>query len=133
MKYKVQHFKLGEFVCPDCGQVHISAGLVLLLDMARIRAGVPLRISSGFRCAKHNKDVGGVDNSRHLLGLAADIPLPPALVFSDVERILRPLFPTDAGYECKCYMARAYFHVAVPRGEPDEWTGGDIVIRGGLP
>jgi uncharacterized protein YcbK (DUF882 family) len=43
------------------------------LDKARELAGVPFVITSGFRCPKHNKEVGGKPNSAHLRGLAADI------------------------------------------------------------
>ena len=41
----------------------------------KIRAyfgGRPYTVSSGYRCAKHNKDVGGVANSRHTIGKAMD-------------------------------------------------------------
>ena len=33
----------------------------------------PIIISSGCRCTKHNREVGGVRNSKHLYGKAADI------------------------------------------------------------
>lgn len=44
-----------------------------LLEPLRAKAGRPLLINSGFRSAKLNKKVGGVANSYHLKGLAADI------------------------------------------------------------
>lgn len=34
---------------------------------------VTIIVSSGYRCPKLNREVGGVDDSYHLLGLAADI------------------------------------------------------------
>jgi len=33
----------------------------------------PVYITSGYRCPKYNQKVGGVVNSYHLIGLAADI------------------------------------------------------------
>jgi uncharacterized protein YcbK (DUF882 family) len=30
-------------------------------------------VNCGYRCPKHNKEVGGVPNSQHLYGIAADI------------------------------------------------------------
>lgn len=36
--------------------------------------GQPLRIVSGYRTEATNRAVGGAENSRHLLGQAADIP-----------------------------------------------------------
>jgi hypothetical protein len=37
--------------------------------------GKPIKISSGYRCEKLNKAVGGVYNSQHLKGQAADIDI----------------------------------------------------------
>ena len=44
-----------------------------VLDPLRELYGAPIYISSGYRCAKLNKAVGGVANSQHLTGQAADI------------------------------------------------------------
>lgn len=44
-----------------------------LLDKVRERWGHPLRVNSGYRCSRLNKMVGGVPNSQHVLGEAADI------------------------------------------------------------
>ena len=44
-----------------------------MLDKARDIAGVPFVITSGFRTEVENKAVGGVANSAHLKGMAADI------------------------------------------------------------
>ena len=43
------------------------------LQLIRDALGVPLTISSGYRCSELNKAVGGSKNSQHQLGLAADI------------------------------------------------------------
>lgn len=40
------------------------------------RGSVPVIISSGYRCPKLNAAVGGVKNSQHLKGEAADIHMP---------------------------------------------------------
>lgn len=44
-----------------------------VLDPLRRRYGKPIRISSGYRNPEVNKAVGGVANSQHLKGEAADI------------------------------------------------------------
>lgn len=44
-----------------------------LLDPIRELWGKPLRVTSGYRCKKLNKAVGGAKNSQHLRGEAADI------------------------------------------------------------
>ena len=43
------------------------------LETLRENLGFPLKISSGFRCEKHNRALGGARESRHLLGLAFDV------------------------------------------------------------
>lgn len=68
-----RHFDLDEFACPCCGQNDISRPFVGLLDQARELVGIPFRVSSGFRCKAHNRQVGGSPDSEHLVGFAADI------------------------------------------------------------
>lgn len=47
-----------------------------LLDPIRERFTVPMIITSGYRCKKVNKLVGGVDNSQHMKGEAVDFWFP---------------------------------------------------------
>lgn len=63
--------------------------LVLLevLDGLRSHIGVPIIITSSFRDVKHNKRVGGVPNSQHLLGQAIDFYCNGILPFSVFEMI----------------------------------------------
>lgn len=44
-----------------------------VLQPARDAFGKPIRISSGYRCPELNTAVGGVPNSYHRVGLAADL------------------------------------------------------------
>ncbi len=46
--------------------------VMYILDMIRIHMGKPILINSGYRCKKLNEMVGGVQNSMHTKGLAAD-------------------------------------------------------------
>lgn len=43
------------------------------LQYLREQIGKPIKINSGYRSPEHNKKIGGVSNSQHLLGKAADI------------------------------------------------------------
>ena len=51
----------------------IDKRLVDLLDSIRERLGVPVEVLSGYRCPPHNEEVGGVSDSQHVVGTAADI------------------------------------------------------------
>ena len=72
-------FKEKEFACKCCGQLpplareNVKALVSEVLDPVREQLGMPIVVTSGYRCDKHNKDVGGVRNSQHLRGEAADI------------------------------------------------------------
>ena len=77
----IQFFSRTEFRCP-CGRcggfpVEPQESMVRTVDEIRRRLGVPVSIvdsgGSGVRCAAHNAEVGGVSNSQHLFGLAADL------------------------------------------------------------
>lgn len=86
--YKPRYFKLDEFKCKCCGKVIISDNLLLLLDRAREMAGIPFVITSGYRCEKHNAEIGGVPDSAHIKGLACDIK---AVTSSKRYRIVKAL------------------------------------------
>ena len=70
---KVKYFKKYEFVCPCCKREEMSEELVFKLDLLRELVGKPLIVTSGFRCEKYNKKIGGAENSAHLRGWAVDI------------------------------------------------------------
>lgn len=47
--------------------------IMYILDMIRVYIRKPIFINSGYRCKRLNEMVGGVQNSMHTKGLAADI------------------------------------------------------------
>ena len=67
------HFKLSEFACPCCRRVMLHPKLLVKLIELRKIIEKPVYITSGYRCPKYNQKVGGVVNSYHCIGLAADI------------------------------------------------------------
>lgn len=74
-----KNFKWAEFDCKDGTSVpdHLKSNVKeLALNLEVIReyfGGKSVTIHSGFRTISHNKKVGGVANSLHLTGRAADI------------------------------------------------------------
>ena len=75
----MRNFVVGEFQCKCCGDLPENArsnevALVdNLLDQVRDVFGHEIKVNSGYRCPRHNAKVGGVKNSQHLTGEAADI------------------------------------------------------------
>jgi len=67
------HFNLSEFACPCCQKVMIHPLLLLKLMALRDVLERPVFITSGYRCSNYNRKVGGVANSYHCIGMAADI------------------------------------------------------------
>jgi len=70
-----KNFLAGEFFC-HCGQCKsqlISSELVANLQKLRDKMGTSLYLNSAYRCPTHNRNVGGVSNSRHTVGDAVDI------------------------------------------------------------
>lgn len=58
--------------------------IMYILDLTRVYIGKPIYINSGYRCKKLNEMVGGVINSMHTKGLAADFRTG---VNSDIEKM----------------------------------------------
>jgi len=68
-------FKYSEIMC-SCGCKNdkpIDPKLIYLLQSLRDKIGKPIYITSGIRCKKYNKKIGGYINSPHCLGKAVDI------------------------------------------------------------
>lgn len=80
---EIEYFKREEFRCQCKGKycngfpVEPQEKLVRTVDEIRRRLGVPVTIvesgGSGVRCEIHNRNVGGVENSDHKTGNAADL------------------------------------------------------------
>lgn len=71
---KSGYFQRSEFACKcGCGTNRVKQELIDTLNAVREELGVPVTVTSGTRCAKHNAAVGGVANSNHITGEAADI------------------------------------------------------------
>ena len=71
-----ENFNSTEFDCKcgaACSSTLIDETLVALLQQIRNHFKKPIIITSGYRCAAHNKEVGGATNSYHTKGQAADI------------------------------------------------------------
>ena len=99
-----EHFKLSEFCNwkkypenkPTVQQIsNMIYGCRNLLEPARQAIGCPIIINSGFRNADVNRCVGGVKNSQHLQGCAADIRPQDPIQFQHLVDFLKTYELTD--------------------------------------
>ena len=99
---EIKYFKKSEFAC-KCGKycdgypAEIDMGMVKIADEIRARIGRPISINSGLRCKTHNANVGGVSNSQHLLGKAADLGCPIGWTPSQMASIAESIMGNTGG------------------------------------
>jgi len=110
------NFARSEFACKGVGccggAAPVDMRLVALLQKIRDAVEQPISITSGFRCLMHNKEVGGVPNSYHTTGTAADIyceGMHVSQLYFVVVAAIR-----DMGYGwCKVYPSKGFIHVDI--------------------
>ena len=73
---------------------NLTYGCHQLLEPARLMVG-PIIVNSGFRCEAVNRKVGGVRNSQHLIGQAADIRPKDSAQFDALVDFLKTWEYTD--------------------------------------
>ena len=84
-----KYFTRKEIACRcGCGFCDPTSELKQLLDAIRTALGSPLFATSICRCPKHNAEVGGVPNSYHTQGMAADVCV-PGMKLLDLLRLIR--------------------------------------------
>ena len=111
------HFSRWEFACRcGCGFDRVDPRLVSILENVRRHFTAPVTINSGCRCEAYNKKAGGVQNSQHVQGIAADIVVEgvkPALVASYLE---------SQHPDCGIGRYNTFTHIDV-RGYAARWKG----------
>ena len=126
--YLSENFKVKEFACNDGSDtVLISDELVDLLQKIRDHFGVAVTINSGYRTSAYNKKVGGVSNSQHVKGTAADIVVKgvdPLTVGQYVEYIM----PDHGGIGV--YQTFTHVDVRSNRSRWDQRSGKEVVVDG---
>ena len=85
-----------------------------VLDPIREHWGSPIYVTSGYRCPLLNKKVGGVANSYHLRGMAADITAKSVFYNTALYTEIRILHAQGLIPLTECYMERQglYIHLA---------------------
>jgi len=86
-EWLTRNFRREEFLCRHCGKEGVEIELVEALQKLRDQAGVPIVVTSGYRCPKHPIELAKRKPGYHALGLAADVTA-PALAVDPVEAVV---------------------------------------------
>ena len=114
------NFQVKEFACKDGSDaVLVAPRLVMVLQTIRDHFGAPITINSGYRTPQYNTKVGGVDQSQHCYGTAADITVKGVGV-ETVAAYARKIMPDWGGVGI--YKEQGFIHVDVRETRYD-WNG----------
>ena len=117
-------FHISEFESRD-GSKMPNRVLINIIELAKnlqiIRNYItkPLHINSGYRSPEHNKKIGGVENSKHTLGLAADISV-KGLSPKKLARIIRRLIHKGEIKQGGLGLYHGFVHYDI-RGHKARW------------
>ena len=105
--------------CKCCGQhfynIYLIAKLNYLLDLVREKYHKELAINSVYRCPAHNAKVGGVFNSYHVRGMAADVTV-EGVDPNELAALAETVGFNGIG------IYKTFVHVDI-RETPARWTG----------
>ena len=112
----IKHFTKEEMACKcGCGKADMQKRTMLRLDQLRARLGRPIRVTSAYRCADHNKAVGGAPGSKHLTGEAADLALTGNDAFNGIALAIHVGFKGIG-------VAKTFIHVDDGRDTGTVWS-----------
>jgi uncharacterized protein YcbK (DUF882 family) len=96
----------------------LSSDLLTRLNHLRNIINKPIYINSGYRCKEENQRVGGVPDSYHLLGMAADIQVKDILL-SDLLIYAQGIEFNGIGF----YENKNFLHLDIRPGPTHFWKG----------
>jgi hypothetical protein len=114
------NFKVSEFACKDGSDaILVAPRLVMVLQSIRSHFGAAVTIHSAYRTPQYNAKVGGVGESQHCYGTAADISVKGKTV-AQVAAYARSIMPDWGGVGI--YTDKGFTHVDVREAKAD-WNG----------
>ena len=123
----MKYFKMTEFSHSDTAvslgidntipkecKANIETLVRCVLDPLREHWGLPIRVTSGYRCPELNDELCGVEDSYHMEGCAADISAWDPERNVELMSLIRALHLTGRIVLTECYLGpkARYIHVA---------------------
>lgn len=112
-----KNFTSEELSCKHCAVCKIEPAFVIRLQEFRDAWGKPIKVTSGYRCEEHNKAVGGVTESQHVLGIAADLDI-STLSGKDRFDFIKLAFQMFSGVG----IAKSFLHVDIRKNNFSTWV-----------
>lgn len=125
--YLSKNFQVKEFACKDgSDKILIDTDLVDILQKVRDHFNKPVTLNSAYRNATYNRKIGGVSNSQHVYGTAADTVV-KGISPLEVAQYVEYLMPNKGGIG----QYSNFTHIDV-RSNRSRWTnfGSEKVISG---
>lgn len=120
------NFNLSEFACKSGEEtpeeiIPVLKELAEQLQALRDEVGLPININSGYRSPAHNAKIGGVKNSQHTKGTAADIVVVGQSP-RETRRIIQTLIKSGKMKEGGIGAYNSFTHYDI-RGYKARWNG----------
>ena len=132
----MKHFTLKEFshsdtavalgidntIPKECAK-RIEHLVLCVLDPLREHWGLPIRITSGYRCPELNEEVNGVEGSYHMDGCAADISATDPERNVELMSLIRAMHLFGRFRLTECYLGpkAKYIHIALDKDMIDPY------------
>ena len=110
----IRYFKPAELACTHCGDLKISTDLLTRIDRLRDAVGIPLIVTSGYRCPEWNAKISRVEKSAHVNGYAVDIK-----VFNSRTRLLIVQNALALGFN-RIGISRSFVHLDIDPDKPQQ-------------
>lgn len=123
------HFKAPEFQCKCSGKHDFIISDELVEQLERLRTALSctsIHVSSGYRCAEHDKAIGGKGTGKHTQGLAADVICygPDGKPISS-KRVC--CAAQDLGFKGIANITAAYTSTHLDMRATGRWYGNEVV------
>ncbi len=126
MATDTKNFKVSEFACKHCGENKIDQRVIDMCQTIRDAVGVPVIVSSGYRCKIKNEQVGGVKDSFHTHGLAADLTCKKGAkaLYITIQKLWHDGKLPNLEW-CKYYQRRNFVHIDCGKKRNNIFAVGD--------